>query len=53
MALKGNKLYPDGIQGIRGFAMAYKDLTTFAIAYKELSLLFLYAMFLFSYAMFC
>jgi hypothetical protein len=39
MALKGKKLHPDGIQGIRGFAMAYKGLATFTMAYKELALL--------------
>jgi hypothetical protein len=38
MALKGKKLHPDDIQGIRDFAMAYKGPTTFAMAYKELSL---------------
>jgi hypothetical protein len=38
MSLKGKKLYPDGIQGIRNFVMTYKGLATFAIAYKELAL---------------
>jgi hypothetical protein len=38
MALKGKKLHPDDIQGIRDFVMAYKGPTTFAMAYKELSL---------------
>jgi hypothetical protein len=38
MSLKGKKLYPDGIQGIRDFVMTYKGLATFAIAYKELAL---------------
>jgi hypothetical protein len=37
MTLKGKKLHPDDIQGIRDFTMAYKDLATFAIAYKELA----------------
>jgi hypothetical protein len=37
MALKGKKLHPDDIQGIRGFAMVYKGLAIFAIAYKELA----------------
>jgi hypothetical protein len=29
MVLKGKKLHPNSIQGIRGFAMAYKGLATF------------------------
>jgi hypothetical protein len=37
MALKDKKLHPDGIQGIRGFTMAYKGLATFAWAYKKLA----------------
>jgi hypothetical protein len=35
MALKGKKLHPNGIQEIRGFAMAYKGLATFIMTYKE------------------
>jgi hypothetical protein len=38
VTLKGKKLHPDDIQGIRDFAMAYKDLATFAMTYKELTL---------------
>jgi hypothetical protein len=40
MAVKGNKLYPDDIHGIRYFTMAYKGLVTFVIAYKELALVY-------------
>jgi hypothetical protein len=31
MVLKGKKLHADGIQGIRGFAMDYKDLAAFTM----------------------
>jgi hypothetical protein len=37
MALKGKKLHPDDIQGIRGFVMVYKGLTTFVMTYKKLA----------------
>jgi hypothetical protein len=37
MALKGEKLHPNDIQGIRDFAIAYNGLATFVIAYKELA----------------
>jgi hypothetical protein len=37
MALKGRKLHPDGIHGIRGFAMAYNGPATLAMTYKELA----------------
>jgi hypothetical protein len=37
MTLKGKKLYPKDIHGIRGFAMTYKGLVTFTMTYKELT----------------
>jgi hypothetical protein len=37
MALKGKKLHPDDIQGIRGFTIAYKGLATAVMVYKELA----------------
>jgi hypothetical protein len=37
IALKGKKLHPNDIQGIRDFVMAYNGLTTFVMAYKELT----------------
>jgi hypothetical protein len=37
MTLKGKKLYPNDIQEIRGFTMAYKGLVIFIVAYKELA----------------
>jgi hypothetical protein len=38
IVLKGKKLNPDSIHGIRGFMMIYKGLATFTVAYKELTL---------------
>jgi hypothetical protein len=37
IALKGKKLHPNDIQGIRDFTMAYNGLTTFIMTYKELA----------------
>jgi hypothetical protein len=38
MVLKGKKLHPDGVPGIKSFVIAYKDLTTLKMTYKELTL---------------
>jgi hypothetical protein len=38
MALKGKKLHPNDIQGIKGFTIAYKGLATFTMSYKDLIL---------------
>jgi hypothetical protein len=42
MALKGKKLHPNDIHGIKGFTIAYKGLATFTMSYKDLILGFFF-----------